>query len=377
MVSDRFSGRIERVELRIASLPLRTPFISAAGKRSSREVLLVRVRGERFDGWGECAAFEEPSYTSETIATAVHVIREHLAPTLGKVHSLPELAAVWAWVRGHRMAKAAVEAAVVDALGRLLGVPAWALVGGQPRMQPAGAAIGVKDSLPDLLEAVGEAVAQGYSRVKLKVRPGWEISPTRVVRERFPDLVLWVDANGAFQASDLDVLREFDQLGLAMIEQPLPAEDLVGLGWLQRQLCTPVCLDESVHCLGDLEAAAALGAGRVLNLKPGRVGGLLAARVVAARARELGFDVAVGGMLESSLGRAACLHLQTLPSVSLPGDLSAPGRYLAADLVVSPLELGAAGSLTMPAAPGLGVELVGHVVRSRPHAVIQCSETGR
>lgn len=372
MVGERFSGRIEQVELRIVQLSLRTPFVTAAGERNSREVLLARVRGAELDGWGECAAFAEPSYTSETIATAAHVIREHLAPPLGGVRSLTEAARAWAWVRGHRMAKAAVEAALLDALGRQLGLPAWTLLGGQPRVRPAGTVIGVKSSLSELLDAVGEAMAQGYCRVKLKIRPGWDALPTRAVRERFPQLALWVDANGALCADDLAVLRELDELGLVMIEQPYPEDDLVELGRLQAQLRTPVCLDESVQCLGELEAAAALGAGRVLNLKPARVGGLLNACTLAARARELGWDVAVGGMLESSLGRAACLHLQTVPSVSLAGEISAPGRYLDGDTVVSPLEVDAGGVLAVPSGPGLGVEVADHVLRQKPCAVIEC-----
>lgn len=355
-------GRIERLELRVVALPLRSPFATSAGERSSRDVLLVRLDGDGATGWGECAAFAEPGYTEETIGSAWEAIRDRLAPLLARSGTLGELAEAWSAVPGERMAKAALETAVLDLLGRRLGQPLWALLGGTPRPMPAGAAIGLQPTIGALLEAVRGTLAEGYSRVKLKVRPGWDVAPVRVVRERFPDLPLWVDANGAYRAGDLPLLRDLDDLGLAMVEQPLPADDLEGLAALRAELHTPFCLDESVASLADLERAAGLGAGRVLNLKPGRVGGLLVARVLAARARALGWDVLVGGTLESSLGRAACLHLQTLSTVSLPGDLSAPGRYLARDLVAPALRLDASGCLPLPEGSGAAVEVLEEAV---------------
>lgn len=357
MVLDTPVGRLERIELRVLRLPLRVPFATSAGARSWREVLLVRLDGEGATGWGECAAFAEPGYTEETVGSARQAIRERVAPPLARSRTFGELLAAWAEVPGERMAKAAVEAAVLDLLGRHLGRPLWALLGGEPRPLPAGVAIGLQPSLGALVEAVSGAVAEGYRRVKLKVRPGWDVTPVRAVRERYPDLPLWVDANGAYRSGDLPVLRELDSLGLAMLEQPLPAGDLAGLAALQARLRTPLCLDESVASRDDLERAAALGAGRVLNLKPGRVGGLMAARELANRARSLGWEVFVGGTLESSLGRAACLHLQTLPAISLSGELSAPGRYLARDLAAPSLRLDEDGRLPLPAGPGTGVEV--------------------
>lgn len=357
MVLDTSFGRVERLELRVVALPLRSPFATSAGERSSRDVLVVRVDGLDATGWGECAAFAEPGYTAETVGSVWRAIRERLAPALARSRTLADLLAAWSGVPGDRMAKAVLETAVLDLLGRRLGRPLWPLLGGTPRPIPAGVAIGLQPTVAALLEAVWGALAEGYRRLKLKVKPGWDVAPVRAVRERFPDLPVWVDANGAYRAADLPVLRELDDLGLAMVEQPLPADDLEGLAALQATLRTPFCLDESIASLDDLDRAAALGAGRVLNLKPGRVGGLLAARALAARARELGWDVFVGGTLESSLGRAACLHLQTLPAVSLPGDLSAPGRYLARDLAAPPLRLDASGHLPLPEGPGAGVEV--------------------
>lgn len=358
MVLDTSFGRIERLELRVVGLPLRTPFATSAGERTSRDVLVVRVDGDGATGWGECAAFADPGYTAETVGSAWHAVRDLLAPHLGRCSTPGELLAAWSTVPGEWMAKAALETAVLDLLGRRLGRPLWALLGGTPQRLPAGLALGLQPTIGALIEAVGRALAEGYSRVKLKVRPGWDVVPVRAVRERFPSLPVWVDANGAYRAADLQVLRELDGLGLAMIEQPLPADDLEGLAALQADLRTPLCLDESIASLADLERAAGLGAGRILNLKPGRVGGLLAARALATRARELGWDVFVGGTLESSLGRAACLHLQTLPEVSLPGDLSAPGRYLARDLAAPPLRLDESGCLPVPTGPGTGVEIL-------------------
>lgn len=362
MIVDTPLGRIDRFELRLVSVPLRAPFVTAAGEQRSRDMALVRLAGGGATGWGECAAFAGPGYTQETIDSAWEVIREWLAPLVLRCRSLGDVLAAWAGVPGQHMAKAAVEAALLDLIGRRLGRPLWALLGGQPRLLPAGAALGLRPSLEALVEDVARALAEGYRHIKLKVKPGRDVEAVRVVRERFPDLSLWVDANGAYNASDLTPLRELDGLGLAMLEQPLPAGEFEALAALQTELRTPICLDESVAGREDLERAAAAGAGRILNLKPGRVGGLLAARELAARARELGWDVFVGGTLESSLGRAACLHLQTLSAVSRPGDLSAPCRYLARDLVARPLGLQAGGYLSLPAGPGVGVEAAEEVL---------------
>jgi len=362
-------GRIERVELRVVGLPLVTPFATAAEARATRDVLLVRVDSEGAIGWGECGAFAQPSYTAETIVTARHVLAAFLAPALTGARIVGDLRAAFTAVRGHPMAKAAMEGAVLDMVGRRHGQPVWRLLGGSPRPMPSGVAIGLQPSAEALLEAVGQAVAEGYRQVKLKVRPGWAAEPVRAVRERFPDLPLWVDANGSFTMADLDTLLALDGLGLRMIEQPLPASDLVGHARLAVQIETPLCLDESVESLGDLEAAAALGAVRVLNLKPGRVGGLLAACQLARHARELGIGVFVGGMLESGLGRAACLHLQTLPAVNLGGDVSVPGRYLQEDLVRSWPALDAEGCLDVPSGPGIGVEVLDEVVTRRTLAL--------
>ncbi len=357
MVEDLSIGRITRLELRVVALPLRSPFATSTGVRARRDVLVVRVDGDDGTGWGECAAFADPGYTAETIGSAWHAISDLLGPPLARSGTLGELTKAWSAVPGERMAKAALETAVLDLLGRRLDRPLWALLGGQPRRMAAGVAIGVQSSTGALLEAVGDALDEGYSQVKLKVQPGWDVIPVSAVRERFPQLPLWVDANGAYRAADLPVLRRLDDLGLSMLEQPLPADDLAGLARLQSELRVAICLDESVASPADLERAAGAGAGRVLNLKPGRVGGVLAARALAAQARNLGWDVFVGGTLESSLGRTACLHLQTVPEVSLPGDLSAPSRYLARDLAARELQLDDRGCLPLPEGPGVGVEV--------------------
>ncbi|MCU0291243.1 MAG: o-succinylbenzoate synthase [Thermoanaerobaculaceae bacterium] len=362
MVEELEIGRVERVELRVVGLPLVAPFATAAGARTTRDVLLVRVDAGGVAGWGECAAFAEPSYTAETIATARHVLAGFLVPVLGGVRTAGELAAAFSAVRGHPMARAALESAVLDLVGRRHGQPLWRLLGGSPGTRPAGVAIGLQPSVGVLVDAVGRALAEGYRQVKLKVHPGWDVEPVRAVRSHFPDLGLWVDGNGSYGPGNLDALLALDELGLRMIEQPLPADDLVGLARLGARLGTPLGLDESVESVGDLEAAAALGAARVLNLKPGRVGGMLAARQLARRARELGLEVFVGGMLESGLGRTGCLHLQTLGEVTLDGDLSAPGRYLQEDLVKPSPGLDARGCLPVPSGPGTGVEVLQEVV---------------
>lgn len=369
MVEELEIGQVERVELRVVGLSLVEPFATATGARPSREILLVRVDAGGVTGWGECTAFAEPSYTAETIASARHVLAGFLVPALGGVRTPGELPAAFATVRGHPMARAALESAVLDLVGRRHRQPLWRLLGGSPEPRPAGVAIGLQPSVGALVDAVSRALAEGYRQVKLKVRPGWDIEPARAVRERFPDLDLWVDGNGSYGPGDLDALRALDALGLLMIEQPLPVDDLVGHARLGARLVTPLCLDESVESVGDLEAAAALDAARVLNLKPGRVGGLMAARQLARRARELGLEVFVGGTLESGLGRTACLHLQTLGEVTLGGDLSAPGRYLQDDLVRPSPSLDAGGCLPVPTGPGVGVEVLQEKVAQLTHAV--------
>lgn len=348
--------RLEEVELRRVRMPLRAGFASSAATTAERHVLLVRVAGSGAEGWGECAAPDQPSYTSEYVEAAHALIRSHLLPRL---FSLPDpcasqVAPALAGVKGHPMAKAALQTAVLDAELRHHSRSLASFLGGVRDRVPAGVAVGVAGSLDQLLDEVAGFVEQGYLRVKLKIGPGWDLEPVRAVRERFgPDLMLQVDANGAYSVADAAHLEGLDAFGLVMLEQPLAEDDLAGHAELARRLATPICLDESITSARAAASAIALGACSVVNVKAGRVGGLLEARAVHDVCVAAGVPAWCGGMLETGLGRAANLALAALPGFTLPGDLSASERYWDRDITVAfHLE---DGHLRVPSGPGLGV----------------------
>lgn len=339
-------------------LPLVTPFRSAAGACHERDVLLVRVVGEEATGWGECVAGAVPDYTSEHVDGAHVVMREHLVPRLLEVDRVaaPEVWGLLGAVRGHPMAKCALEQAVLDAELRARGVSLASYLGAERDRVPVGAAVGITEPVGALVEQVTALVAAGYSRVKLKIRPGWDAEPVRAVRDALGDsVVLQVDANCSYAGADPSALEALDDLGLAMIEQPFAADDLLGHAELARRLATPVCLDESITSSGTLEQALALGSCSVVNLKAGRVGGYLQARRLHDRCVEAGVPVWCGGMLETGVGRAASLALAALPGFTLPGDISASDRYWTRD-ITPPFEL-RDGCIDVPSGPGNGVDV--------------------
>ena len=345
---------ITAVELRRVRLPFLQPVRSAGGEDRFRDLLLVRVVTDAGEGWGECAALGRPSYTAEYVDGAALVLRDHLVPALlaaGAVDAAG-VAPALAPVRGHRMAKAALEMAVLDAELRAAGVPLARYLGASRDTVEAGVVVGMAGGIGELVAAVDAAVGEGYRRVKLKIGPGWDVEPVRAVRERFPDLVLQVDANGAYRPADAGHLAQLDPFGLAMIEQPVATDDLVGAAEVAGRIATPVCLDESITSASAATTAIAMGAASVLNVKPGRVGGYLEARRVHDVCVAAGVAAWCGGMWESGLARSANLALAALPGFTLPGDLSPPSRYLAGDLV-PPLDV-AGGWLAVPSAPGVG-----------------------
>lgn len=351
------------VELRRLRLPFRRPVHTALGVAAFRDVVLVRVTGPDSDGWGECAALTAPLYTSEYADGAAHVLRHHLVPRLAAgAHADVDaagVAAALAPVRGHHMAKAALEMAVLDAELRAAGVSLadHLGVGSEVETVEAGVSIGIAASVPELLDTVAAAVEDGYRRVKLKIAPGWDLAPVRAVRERFGDeLVLQADANGSYRLADAGHLARLDPFGVVMIEQPLAADDLVGHAELGRRIATPVCLDESITSAAMADAAVALGAAAVVNVKPGRVGGYLEARRVHDTCRAAGVPVWCGGMYETGLARTANLALAALPGFTLPGDLAPPSTYLAAD-IAAPLAADR-GRLRVPRRAGMGASLL-------------------
>jgi O-succinylbenzoate synthase len=337
--------RVTGVELRRVRLPLVSPFRTAGGDHAVREAVLVKVEAPEAEGWGECAALAEPTYSPEYVDGAHAVMRDHLVPRLLAGASLDE-------VSGHRMAKAALRMALLDAELRLAGRSLAHHLGATRATVPAGVAVGLCASVGELVDAVAGYVEQGYVRVKLKVRPGWDVEPVAAVRERFPDLPLQVDANSSYFLADLEHLRGLDDFGLLMIEQPLAEDDLLGHARLAEALRTPICLDESIVSVASAMTALELGACSIVNVKPGRVGGLDEAKRIHDLCVERGAPVWCGGMLETGIGRAANLALAALPGFTLPGDLSASSRYYERDLT-APFVL-EDGHIRVPTGPGIG-----------------------
>ncbi|MFI0766221.1 o-succinylbenzoate synthase [Streptomyces sp. NPDC021218] len=348
--------KISGVELRRIAMPLVAPFRTSFGVETSRDVLLVRVVTADREGWAECAAMSEPRYCSEYVDGAQDVLRRFLIPALPKDGlDAQAVGRVLEPFTGHRMAKSALETAVLDAQLRGVGESFGGYLGAARDRVPCGVSVGIMDSVPALLDAVAGYLAEGYVRIKLKIEPGWDVEPVRAVRERFgDDLLLQVDANAAYTLADAQHLVQMDDFRLLLIEQPLADDDLVQHAELAKLLRTPICLDESIKSAADAAAAISLGSCSVINIKPARVGGYLEARRIHDLARAHGIPVWCGGMLETGIGRAANVALAALPGCTLPGDTSGSSRYFATD-ITRPFVL-TDGHLNVPTGPGLGVE---------------------
>jgi O-succinylbenzoate synthase len=347
--------RLESVELRRVRLPLVAPFRTSLGTETVRDVLLVRVFGSDGEGWGECVAFGEPFYSYEYVDGAHDVVRRHLLPRLfarGEV-AADEVASVLAPVRGHPMAKGAVEMAILDAELRARGVSFGEHLGATRSEVDCGVSVGIHEDVTGLLRTVEGYLDEGYRRIKLKIEPGHDVEPVRAVRERFGHILFQVDANAAYTRADAEHLAQLDAFDLLLIEQPLPEDDLRGHAELAQAVRTPICLDESITSARAAEEAIAMGACSVVNVKAGRMGGYLEAKRVHDVCAANDVPVWCGGMLETGLGRAANVALAALPNFTLPGDTSASGRYYAED-VCEPFVLDD-GRLAVPAGPGLGV----------------------
>ena len=362
--------KLDAVELRRIGLPLVAPFRTSFGTETHRDVLLVRAVTPDSEGWGECVAMSEPLYSSEFVDGAQAVVRDHLLPRLFALDDVTATAVGERFhpVKGHPMAKAAVEAAVLDAELRAAGVRLADHLGAVREAVDAGVSVGIMDSIPALLDAVEGYLAEGYRRIKLKIEPGWDVEPVRAVRERFgDDVLLQTDANTAYTLADAPQLAKLDPFGLLLIEQPLDEEDILGHAKLARLIRTPVCLDESITSARIAAAAIELGACAIVNIKPGRVGGYLEARRIHDVCAANGIPVWCGGMLETGIGRAANVALAALPNFTLPGDTSASGRYFATD-VTTPFVL-EDGRLRVPTAPGIGVDPIPDILESLTTAV--------
>lgn len=347
------------IELHRVRLPFAEPWVTAATTLDDRELIVVHATFDDAQGWGECSALADVSYSSEFVDGEAIVLERFAIPQLLKHRgelAASEVAGLLEDIRGHRMAKSALEMAVLDAEARVAGISLAHRLGATRTSVATGVTVGLHDTVEDLIDAVGAHVSDGYRRVKLKIESGLDVEWVRAVRAEFGDLALQVDANGAYTADDVGQLVELDECDLLLIEQPLAEDDLLGHAALAKVLRTPICLDEALISLHATRAALALGACGVVNVKPARVGGLLEAVRIHDHCLRAGVPLWCGGMLESGIGRAALVALASLPGFTLPGDLSASKRFYPRDLVTRPIEL-TDGAIEVPSEPGLGIEV--------------------
>jgi o-succinylbenzoate synthase len=348
--------KIEKITLREIRMRLVTPFETSFGRVTDRRMLLVEVESDNVSGWGECVAGEGPFYAPETVETAWLITRDFLWPLLKGRH-LTRAAEVWPaldGVRGHNMAKGAVEAAIWDLEARQKGAPLWKLIGGIRREIPCGVSIGIKETLEQLIATVEHELGAGYQRIKIKIKPGHDIVPVERLRLQFPRIRLMVDANSAYRLEDWPHLKRLEAYYLMMIEQPLGWDDIFGHVELQRKLDTPICLDECIHMVEHAKAAIDLAAGRIINIKLGRVGGYTPAKQIHDLCLTKQIPVWCGGMLESGIGRAHNIALSTLENFSLPGDVSASRRYWVEDVIEPEVTVTPQGTILVPDGPGIG-----------------------
>jgi O-succinylbenzoate synthase len=351
--------KINQVTLRHVSMPLRSPFETSFGRSEARDCLLLEAQADGLTGYGECVADRDPGYSYETVQTAWHILSDFILPAvLGQeLESPQELQQRMAFVRGHQMAKAGLEMALWDLMGKRQGRSLREMLGSQRHQVDVGVSVGLQDSPATLVKVVEGYLEQGYRRVKIKIKPGRDVSDARAVRQAFPDLRLQVDANSAYLLENAPSLSPLDELNLLLIEQPLSEDDLWDHSQLQKQFKTPICLDESIISARHARQALEMGACRIINIKAGRVGGLSEGVAIHDLCHRQGVPVWCGGMLETGVGRASNLALASLPGFSLPGDISATERYYFEDITNQTFTLNPGSTIDVPDAPGLGVTI--------------------
>ena len=351
--------KIEAVTLREIRMPLVHFFETSFGRTTERRILQVTLHTDGPEGWGECVAGEGPFYSEESIDTAWYALENYLGPSvLGKsLAKGADAPALLGRIRGHRMAKGALENAAWDAEAQERQLPLWRLLGGSQAEIACGVSIGIQDSVEQLLEKIETELAAGYRRIKVKCKPGWDVKIFERIRERWADILLSCDANSAYTLDQIEHLKQFDRFNLLMIEQPLWHDDFYFHAQLQKQLKTAICLDEAIHGRRDAQAAIELGACRIINIKVGRVGGFSEAVAVHNVARQAGIPVWCGGMLETGIGRSHNIALSTLPNFTLPGDVSASKRYWKEDIIEPSVEVSPQGFIKVPEAAGRGFKV--------------------
>jgi O-succinylbenzoate synthase len=352
--------KIEKIELFLCRLPLVHFFETSFGRSYDRTFVLIRVQGDGQEGWGESVAEANPYYSSETTETVWHIVEGFIAPlVVGQTFAHPrDVYAALRRVRGHNMAKAGVEMAMWDLYARLQGQPLAKILGGTRDRIASGVSIGIQDSLDQLMEKIEQELAAGYQRIKIKIKPGWDIDAVERVRATFGGIPLQVDANAAYSLADSALLARLDPFDLLLLEQPLDYDDVMDHAVLQARIKTPVCLDESIHTVRIARDAIDAKACRIINIKPGRVGGHQQSIELHDLCAAHDIPVWHGGMLESGIGRAHNIHLASLPNFRLPGDIAASKRYYQPDLIEPAIDISEDGTIAVPTAPGIGVNIV-------------------
>ncbi len=344
----------------IVRLPLVKPFETSFSVQTHREALLLKITSDGVSGWGECVTAPDPYYCYETNSTSSDIIKGFLIPILMilKNFSIETVLEKFDRIRGHNMAKAAVENALLDLLARQYEIPLFQLIGGKDQKIMSGISIGIKDDMDDLLESIQGASDKKYHRIKIKIKKGRDVEVLKAVRKIFPFIRLMADANADYTLEDIHILKQFDAFDLMMIEQPLNYDDIYFHSFLQKQINTPLCLDESIKNLNDTKIAVALGSCKIINIKQGRVGGMMKSKAIAAYCSEKNIDVWSGGMLETGIGRAFNIHLQTLPGFVLPGDTSETSRYFTEDIIDKSVVLEPDGFIKIPEGTGTGIRVL-------------------
>lgn len=354
--------KIKSIELIEIQLPLVHFFETSFGRTYERRIILVRVEDADGDeGWGEITCGEEPGYSDEWTDSAWVTTEKVLAPMVvgNEVESAAEVWNLMKWARGHRMSKAGIETACWDLEAKKLGVPLWRHIGGVKSEIECGVSIGIQDSIEQLLDKIRIELDAGYKRIKIKISPRWDYDVIKAVRKEFGDILLMGDANSAYTLADVDKLKSLDEFNLMMLEQPLPHDDIIDHAKLQREIKTPICLDEPIKSPDDARKAIELKSGKIINLKNGRVGGHSQSKQIEAICRENNIPVWCGGMLESGIGRAHNIAIATLAGYTMPGDVSASKRYWHEDIITPAVEVSATGTITAPEGPGIGFEIRG------------------
>jgi O-succinylbenzoate synthase len=357
--------KLSKITIYPVKMPLVSHFETSFGRIYDRECVLVRIESEGLVGWGECAADRDPGYSYETTGTVMHILKDFVLPLLvgQDVVDAADFQKRISGIRGHHLAKAGVEMAIWDLLGKRTGQSLLQMFGATRGKVDVGVSVGLQDTTADLVRVVDGYITNGYRRIKIKIKPGRDVSEAEAVRKAYPDIRLQVDANSAYSLENAHILRPLDDLNLLLIEQPLFEDDIWDHRLFQKQLRTPICLDESVISPRHARYAIEMEACRIINIKPGRVGGLSQALEIHSMCQQAGLPVWCGGMLETGIGRASNLAIASLPGFSLPGDISASDRYYTRDVTFERFKLNADSTIDVPTGPGLGVTVDEAAVR--------------